>query len=481
MKRLALDSGPIHFIGIGGAGMSGIAEVMHTMGYKVQGSDLAESPAVQRLRQLGVTVHPGHHADHLGEARLAVFSSAIKPGNPELAAARARALPVVRRADMLAELMRFKSSIAVAGTHGKTTTTSLIAAILDAANYDPTVINGGVINAYGANARPGAGEWMVVEADESDGTFTRLPVSVAVVTNIDPEHLDHYRGFDALQDAFRRFVENIPFYGFAVMCLDHRQVQALVARIEDRRIVTYGLSPQADIQARDARLSGGGMRFTLCVRETRTGLCAERGLIHLPMPGAHNMRNALAAIAVGLQLGVDVDTIRAALAAFAGVGRRFSLAGRWNGAAIYDDYAHHPVEIAAVLETARAMCKGRVIAVVQPHRYTRLAALFDDFTACFNHADRVIVAPVYPAGEAPIPGINRDALAAGLRAAGHRAVEVVDGPAGLPGRIAAAARPGDLVMCMGAGDITHWANQLPERLAALPAASPAPQRQGGGR
>src|SRR5499433_2915667 len=467
--RLPREIGPIHFIGIGGIGMSGIAEVLSNLGYTVQGSDASDGANVARLREKGVRVTVGHKAENVDGADVVVVSTAIKRDNPELVAARAQSLPVVRRAEMLAELMRLKSCIAIAGTHGKTTTTSMVATLLDAGNLDPTVINGGIINAYGTNARLGAGDWMVVEADESDGTFLKLPTDVAIVTNVDPEHLDHFKSFDAVQDAFRAFVENVPFYGFSVMCIDHPIVQNLVGHIEDHRIVTYGENPQADVRLVDVSHAGGTSLFTVLFRETAARPAHEIKNIALPMPGRHNALNATAAISIAHDLGIPDDTIRQAFAKFGGVRRRFTRTGIWNGVTIIDDYGHHPVEIAAVLRAARESTKGRVLAVVQPHRYTRLASLFDQFCTCFNDADTVIVAHVYPAGEAPIAGIDRDALAAGLRTHGHRDVIALDGPNKLAPIIASAVGPGDYVVCLGAGSITQWAYALPGELAALEA------------
>ena len=464
--KLPRDIGPVHFVGIGGIGMSGIAEVMVNLGYTVQGSDQAEGANVKRLRDLGIKIAIGHAGGNLGGAEVVVVSSAIKPDNPELIAARAQRLPVVRRAEMLAELMRLKSCVAIAGTHGKTTTTSMVAALLDAAGLDPTVINGGIINAYGTNARLGLGDWMVVEADESDGTFLKLPADIAIVTNVDPEHLDHFGNFEAVQEAFRAFVENVPFYGFSVMCTDHPVVQSLVGRIEDRRMVTYGENPQADVRLVDISHAGGSSLFTIALRDRAGRFVRDIKNIALPMPGRHNALNATAAIAVALELDIGDDVIRDALASFGGVRRRFTRTGMWNGVTVIDDYGHHPVEIAAVLKAARESTKDQVIAVVQPHRYTRLAALFEQFCTCFNDADAVIVAPVYPAGEAPIPGIDRDALVQGLRTHGHRQVIALDGPEKLAPLIAGMARAGDYVVCLGAGSITQWAYALPGELAA---------------
>ena len=467
MQAMPLDIGIIHFVGIGGIGMSGIAEVMHNLGYQVQGSDIAQNANVDRLRALGMKIDGGHKAENLGDARVIVTSSAVKPDNPEVVAARKAMLPIVRRAEMLAELMRLKWSVAVGGTHGKTTTTSLVASVLDAAGLDPTVINGGIINAYGTNARLGDGEWMVVEADESDGTFLKLPADVAVVTNIDPEHLDHFKTFDAIKDAFRTFIENLPFYGFAVMCLDHPTVQELVGKIEDRRVVTYGENPQADVRLHDVDLTGGRSRFSVSIRDRKTGQVTDIADLSLPMPGHHNALNATAAIAVAYHLGMTPDAIRSGLKGFGGVKRRFTRTGDWKGVAIFDDYGHHPVEIAAVLRAARASTDGRVIAVVQPHRYSRLASLFDQFATCFNDADTVIVADTYAAGEQPLPGADRDSLVFGIKAHGHRHVLGIDGPQDIAGIVRDQAKAGDYVVFLGAGTITNWAYALPAELAAL--------------
>ncbi len=467
MRALPLTIGTIHFVGIGGIGMSGIAEVLHNLGYSVQGSDVADNPNVRRLRTLGIKIFIGHAAENIGEAAVVVVSSAIKAENAELAAARASLLPVVRRAEMLGELMRLKWSIAVAGTHGKTTTTSLVAALLEAGGFDPTFINGGIVNAYGTNARLGAGDFMVVEADESDGTFLKLPADIAIITNIDPEHLDHFKTFDAIKNAFLKFVENLPFYGFAVMCLDHPVVQELVGRIEDRRVLTYGENPQADARLVNVDLANGRSRFSVLLRERKTGREILFDNLELPMPGHHNALNATAALTVAHELGVSADTIRSALGQFGGVKRRFTPTGEWNGARIFDDYAHHPVEIAAVLRAARASTKAQVIAIMQPHRYSRLASLFNEFATCFNDADRVIIANVYPAGEAPIEGADRDGLVAAIKAHGHRQALALSRPEDLPELIRGLAKPGDYVIFLGAGNITQWAYALPGQLAAM--------------
>ncbi len=463
--KLPQTLGPIHFVGIGGIGMSGIAEVLINLGYKVQGSDASDNANVKRLRDKGALIHIGHRAENLGEAAVVVVSTAIKRENPELREARERRLPVVRRAEMLAELMRLRQCVAIAGTHGKTTTTSLVATLLDAGGFDPTVINGGIINAYGTNARLGEGDWMVVEADESDGTFLKLPADVAVITNIDAEHLDHFITFDAVKKAFRDFVENLPFYGFAVMCLDHPTVQDLVGRIEDRRVITYGENPQADVRLEAIDLDGGVSKFGVLVRDRKTGKDVRIDNLMLPMPGHHNALNATAAIAVAYELGMKPDDIRKALASFGGVKRRFTRTGTWNGVAIFDDYGHHPVEIAAVLRAARASTKGNVIAVVQPHRFTRLQSLFDQFATCLNDADAVIIADVYAAGEAPVEGIDRDHLVAAIKAHGHRQVLSLDRPEDLAPLVRSLARDGDYVVLLGAGNITQWAYSLPEELA----------------
>lgn len=465
--RLPTELSAIHFVGIGGIGMSGIAEVLHNLGYRVQGSDASDNANAKRLRDLGMKIFVGHDAAHLGDAEVVVVSTAIQRDNPELMAARERRIPVVRRAEMLAELMRLKTCVAIAGTHGKTTTTSLVATLLDAGHFDPTVINGGIINAYGTNARLGAGEWMVVEADESDGTFLKLPADVAIVTNIDPEHLDHFKTFDAIKEAFRTFVENLPFYGFAVLCLDHPTVQELVGKIEDRRVITYGENPQADVRLSKIDLKGGQSRFSVTIRDRKGGKSTMIDDLVLPMPGHHNALNATAAIAVAFHLGMAPDDIRKALASFGGVKRRFTKTGEWQGVMIYDDYGHHPVEIAAVLKAARASTSHQVIAVVQPHRYTRLHSLFEQFSTCFNDADHVIVAETYAAGEAPIKGADRDGLVEGLKAHGHRHVIPLHDPSELAKLVRGIAKPGDYVVLLGAGNITQWAYALPNELNAL--------------
>ena len=465
--KMPRNIGPVHFVGIGGIGMSGIAEILHNQGYKVRGSDSAENPNVQRLRKMGIEVEVGQKAENLKDAAVVVISSAIKKGNPELAAARARGLPVVRRAEMLAEIMRFKNAIAIGGTHGKTTTTTLVATLLDAGNMDPTVINGGIINAYGTNARLGDGEWMVVEADESDGTFVKLPADVAIVTNIDPEHLDYYGDFAGVQQAFLNFVENVPFYGFAVMCIDHPEVQALIGQIRDRRVITYGRNPQADVRLVDLEIKDGISHFAVEIRDRirMTHLRIEG--LELPMPGEHNALNATAAIAVADQLKVPAEAIRKGLKGFSGVKRRFTRTGVVGGITVIDDYGHHPVEIAAVLKAARQSTRRDVIAVVQPHRYSRVHDLFNDFATCFNDADTVIVAPIYAAGEAPIEGVTHEELVQRIRARGHRDARVIDRPEALAPLIASRAADGDYVVCLGAGNITQWAASLPAELGAL--------------
>ncbi len=467
MRALPLTIGTIHFVGIGGIGMSGIAEILHNLGYEVQGSDIAESANVRRLAELGIPIAIGHRAENLGNAQVVVISSAVKRDNPEVVAARARLVPVVRRAEMLGELMRLKWSIAIAGTHGKTTTTSMVGALLDAAQLDPTVINGGIINAYGTNARLGAGDWMVVEADESDGTFVKLPATIGIVTNIDPEHLDFYGNFDAVQQAFESFITNIPFYGFAALCIDHPVVQSMIPRVADRRIVTYGMSPQADIRGVDIEIGPKGARYDVVIADRFNGTSRTLRHLELPMFGQHNVQNSLAAIAVAEEMGLGEEVIRSALGRFKGVKRRFTKTGEWNGVTVIDDYGHHPVEIAAVLRAARSAASGNVIAIVQPHRYTRLSNLFDEFCTCFNDADIVVVAEVYAAGEQPIEGASRDALVAGLRARGHRNAQPLSDPKELAPLVRELAKPGDFVVCLGAGSITYWAQSLPGELDRL--------------
>ncbi|MEL7344889.1 MAG: UDP-N-acetylmuramate--L-alanine ligase [Pseudomonadota bacterium] len=460
--KLPTEMGPIHFVGIGGIGMSGIAEVLLNHGYTVQGSDLKATPITERLARLGAKIFEGQRASNLEDAEVVVISSAIKTGNPELDAARAMGLPVVRRAEMLAELMRLKSNIAVAGTHGKTTTTTMVATLLDAGGIDPTVINGGIIHAYGSNARMGQGEWMVVEADESDGTFNRLPATIAIVTNIDPEHMEHWGSIENLRKGFNDFVSNIPFYGLAVLCTDHPEVQALVGRITDRRVVTFGFNAQADVRAVNLEYVNGVPNFDIALANDEMVIegCT------LPMPGDHNVSNALAAVAVARHLGMKGSEIRDALAAFKGVNRRFTKVGEVDGITIIDDYGHHPVEIAAVLKAARQSSDGRVIAVHQPHRYSRLSGLFDDFCACFHDADVVGIAEVFAAGEDPIEGADRDSLVAGMIRHGHRHARAIESEADLVRMVSEQAVPGDIVVCLGAGTISTWANNLAGHLEA---------------
>lgn len=469
MKGVGTDIGTIHFIGIGGIGMSGIAEVMHNLGYDVQGSDVAEGYVVEGLRAKGIRVMIGHKAENLGDAAVVVTSTAIKRGNPEVELALETRVPVIRRAEMLAELMRLKSTVAVAGTHGKTTTTSMVAALLDAGGVDPTVINGGIINSYGSNARLGNSDWMVVEADESDGSFLRLDGTIAVVTNIDPEHLDHYGDFDRVKDAFVEFVGNVPFYGAALLCLDHPEVQAILPRVQDRRIVTYGFSAQADIRGDNVVSFPGGNRFDIQVRE-RDGSTRKIEGIEMPMPGRHNVLNAMAAIGVALHMGIDDATIQTGFAKFGGVKRRFTKVGEiavgGGSAIVIDDYGHHPVEIKAVLAAAREGAQGRVIAVVQPHRFTRLRDLMDDFQQAFNDADMVYATPVYTAGEQPIEGVDSAALVAGLKRRGHRHASTVADMDELVDAIAADIQPDDMIVCLGAGDITKWAASLATAVSA---------------
>ncbi|MXO89548.1 UDP-N-acetylmuramate--L-alanine ligase [Pontixanthobacter aquaemixtae] len=465
MKGVGTDIGTIHFVGIGGIGMSGIAEVMHNLGYTVQGSDMAEGPSVVRLRDKGIQIFIGHQKEHVEGVAVVVTSTAVRRTNPEVAHALENRIPVVRRAEMLAELMRLKSTVAVAGTHGKTTTTSMIAALLDAGKVDPTVINGGIIEQYGSNARMGDSDWMVVEADESDGSFLRLDGTIAVVTNIDPEHLDHYGDFDGVKDAFVEFIHNVPFYGAAILCIDHPEVQAVVGKVRDRRVVTYGFSLQADICGVNVRPVDGGNVFDVVVRQRGEEDRRIEG-VRLPMPGRHNVQNALAAIAVAIEMGCEDAVIVDGFGEFTGVRRRFTKVGSIAGATIIDDYAHHPVEIQAVLGAARESAKGRVIAVMQPHRYTRLNDLMDEFQNCFNEADQVYVTPVYEAGEDPIDGVNSEALVSGLKSRGHRSAAAVSDQADLAQTLAGELAQGDLVVCLGAGDITKWAAGLADAIEA---------------
>ena len=466
MKGVGTDIGTIHFVGIGGIGMSGIAEVMHNLGYQVQGSDIAESAVVESLRDKGIDVKIGHKPENVEGTSVIVTSTAVKRGNPEVEKALADRIPLVRRAEMLAELMRLKSTIAIAGTHGKTTTTSMVAAMLDAGGIDPTVINGGIINNYGSNARLGDSEWMVVEADESDGSFLRLDGTIAVVTNIDPEHLDHYGSFDKIKDSFVEFIENVPFYGAAILCLDHPEVQAILPRIRDRRLITYGFSAQADIKGVNVTPIPGGNRFDVVVRN-RDGETRTIEGITLPMPGRHNVENAIAAVAVGLEMGMSDDQIARGFDQFGGVKRRFTKVGEVDGAVIIDDYGHHPVEIRAVLSAAREGAEGRIIAVVQPHRFTRLRDHMEEFQQAFNDADMVYVTPVYVAGEESIEGVDSEALAAGLRRRGHRVAETVADMDDLVSRLAEVAQAGDMIVCLGAGDITKWAAGLADAIGEV--------------
>ncbi|MCB8874564.1 UDP-N-acetylmuramate--L-alanine ligase [Acidisoma silvae] len=479
MRALPLTIGTIHFVGIGGIGMSGIAEVLHNLGYSVQGSDIAESANVKRLRGEGIEVSIGHDEKNLRKAQVVVVSTAVKADNPEVQAARAKLIPVVRRAEMLAELMRLRWSVAIGGTHGKTTTTSLIAAVLEGAGLDPTVINGGIINAYGTNTRLGSGDWMVVEADESDGSFLRLPAVISVVTNMDPEHLDHWGNQEAMEAGYRQFVGNIPFYGFAILCVDHPAVQQMIPRLSDHRIITYGFSPQADVRAERLVMDKGGANFEVVITDRLRNRQRRMGPFRLPMLGQHNVSNALAAIAVGVEMEIGETALRQSLAAFRGVKRRFTKTGETGGITIIDDYGHHPVEIAAVLKAARQAGGRNVIAVVQPHRFTRLQSLFEEFCACMNDAGTVIVADVYAAGEAPIAGIDRDALVDGLRARGHRSVVPLPSPDHLAEMVHAMAQSGDIVVCLGAGNITAWANALPAQLQALQNQQAQPGRRAG--
>lgn len=463
MRHMPIDIGTLHFVGIGGIGMSGIAEILHALGYSVQGSDIAESPNVLRLREKGMDVHIGHKAENIEGASVLVVSSAIKQDNPELIAARAAGLPIVRRAEMLAELMRMKWSFAIGGTHGKTTTTSMVGAMLEAGGFDPTVINGGIVNSYGTNVRLGEGDFLVAEADESDGTFTRLPACVSVITNMDPEHMEHYGSFENVRKAYRRFVMNLPFYGYAVLCSDHPEVQALIPELSDRRIITYGFNPQADVRAVNIRADQAGMTFDVEFGGDPEDMLRD---VFLPMHGKHNVQNALVAVAIAREMEMPAALIKKGLENFSGVKRRFTKTGEVKGVTVIDDYGHHPVEIAAVLHAARDAAgeTGRVVAVMQPHRYSRLHDLMDEFCTCFNDADSVIIADVYPAGEDPIEGADKAHLAEGIRKHGHRDVRTLEGSEKLPATLADMVEDGDFVICLGAGDITKWAYALPKQL-----------------
>ncbi len=467
MRSMPLDIGCLHFVGIGGIGMSGIAEVMHNLGYTVRGSDQARGSNVERLEDLGIKIVIGHSAENIEKASVVVISSAIKSSNPEIKAARMQLIPVVQRAEMLAEVMRLKWSIAVGGTHGKTTTTSMIAALLDAADIDPTVINGGILNAYGSNARLGKGDWMVVEADESDGTFVRLPATIATVTNIDPEHLDYYGDFDGVRDAFKSFIENIPFYGAAILCLDHPEVQALINRITDCRIITYGIDENADFRALNIKSTISGSQFDICVRDRINGNQFMINDLFIPMLGRHNVLNALAAISVTLEMGIEKELIKKGLSEFKGVDRRFTKVGEVNGISIIDDYAHHPIEIISALRAAREVCKGNIIAVVQPHRFSRVKSLFVEFCSCFDDADIVVVSDIFPAGEVPIKDINKESLISGLHDHGHKSVHSLSDPDDLPSMIDSFAQSGDFIVLLGAGTITNWAQSLPSKLQKI--------------
>jgi UDP-N-acetylmuramate--alanine ligase len=462
--------GLFHVVGIGGIGMSAIAEVMHTRGFHVQGSDLKDGANLARLRAKGISCLIGHDPSNIDGASYLVISSAVKPGNPEFEAARERGIPIIRRAEMLAELMRPCATVSITGTHGKTTTTSLIADVFKAAQLDPTVITGGIINAWGSNARIGRGKWMVVEADESDGTFLKLPTQIGVITNIDPEHMDYWPSVEALHLAFSQFIEAIPFYGLAVPCIDHPVVRELLAKLggaaNGRRTVTYGVARDADIRLINLRPNHNSITFDADLGPGVKGGARKLEDLTLPVLGHYNALNALGALAASIEAGISDEVIRSAFASFSGVKRRFSRAGDWQGVAVYDDYAHHPVEIAAVLRAARMAGNGRILAVLQPHRYTRLQSLFNEFSACLDDADIVVVTPVYSAGEAPIPGIDRDELAASLRRHGHPQVMTVEDEQGLVETIASIAKSGDLVVGLGAGTITDWINALPSRLAS---------------
>lgn len=469
MNNIPFNLGTLHFVGIGGSGMSCIAELMHNLGYKVQGSDISVSQNIVRLRDMGIRIEIGHCAENISGAGVVVVSSAIHENNPEIMEARHCRIPVVRRSEMLAELMRLKWSIAVGGTHGKTTTTSMIGAVMQVAGLDPTVANGGIINSYGTSAHLGDGKWLVAEADESDGSFIKLPATAVVVTNMDPEHLDYYGSYEKMKDAFLSFVQNIPFYGFACLCSDHPEIQKLISKVTDRLIITYGFNQQAQICAQNIEMKPGLITFDVQVAAeispTKEDYYIKK--ITLPVYGKHNIQNAMAAIGVGLQLGVNEENIKTALSNFKGVQRRFTKRGSVNNIDIIDDYAHHPVEIMATIKAARDVVKNNVIVVFQPHRYSRVQSLFEMFCTAFNDADYVIVTDVYSAGENEIEGVNKHNIAEGLRTHGHRHVIELDSPENLPQTIINIANPNDIVLCLGAGTISSWAKKLPEQLSKL--------------
>ena len=458
-RTMPLNIGRIHLIGIGGIGISGIAEILHNLGYSVSGSDIADNANVARLRKMGIVVFIGHQASNIEGAAVIVYSTAVSADNPEIVAARVKNIPVLHRAEMLAEIARLKATVAIAGTHGKTTTTTMNAAMFAAAKLDPTIINGGIINAYGTNAVLGKGDWLVVEADESDGTFIRIPSTIGIVTNIDAEHLDYWKTFDNIVEGFRTFIKQLPFYGLAVLCNDHPVVARLAKEITDRRIVTYALNDDADLRATNLRFTPEGTRFDV----------GDLKDLLLPMPGVHNVQNALSAIAVAQELQFGEEVIRSALANFSGVKRRFTKTGEGKGITVIDDYGHHPKEIQATLAAARTIqqTKGKIIAVAQPHRYSRLSSLFDGFCNCFTDADTVIITEVYSAGEQPIAGYDRDTLVAGITKTGHKNVHPLPKREDLAALIAQHAKAGDMVVCLGAGSISQWAYQLPEELQAV--------------
>ena len=470
--QMPRDLGTFHIIGIGGIGMSAIAEVLLAKGYSVQGSDQKDSANVRRLRAKGVRVFVGHDAINLVGARQVVISTAVKKGNPELEAARAKGLPIIRRAEMLAELMRLYSTVSITGTHGKTTTSSLVSHMFESAGLDPTVITGGIINSWGTNARLGNGRWMVVEADESDGTFTRLPTEIGIVTNIDPEHLDYFGSVETMHREYEAFMRNVPFYGLLVACVDHPVVADMVARLDmrtdGRRLLTYGTRDGADLVITAHTQAGHVSTFDVRLSQRVAGGARTLAGLDLPLPGRHNALNALGAIAVAAEAGIPDEKIRTGLASFSGVKRRFQPTGEWNGVSFYDDYGHHPAEIAAVLQAARAGAKGRVIAVFEPHRYTRIRDLFGEFAACFHEADSVVVGPLYTAGEQPIAGIDNHAIAEAIRATGHPSVLVIDSPTELIGLVGRYGRADDMIVFLGAGTSTDWAHALPGWLAEQP-------------
>ena len=452
--------GKIHFIGIGGIGMSGIAEVLIAHGYDIQGSDVSDTKITRRLQKIGAKIFLNQNAQNLINANVVVVSSAIKPDNIELQTASKLNLPIVQRAEMLAELMRFKSNISVAGTHGKTTTTTLVAGLLDSGGLDPTVINGGIIHAYGSNARTGDGDWMVVEADESDGSFLKLPSTISIVTNIDCEHMEHYGSFENLKNAFNQFISKIPFYGIAVLSVDDKNTKEISKKINNRKIVTFGKSADADVRAKNISFQNGKSRFDIGFSDGSKSISG----LEFPMTGEHNILNLLAAVCVARYFGMSEENIRSGVAEFSGVNRRFTFLGQFNGVIFVDDYAHHPTEIRAVLKAAKQTAMGKVVAIHQPHRFSRLANLFEEFIECFEDADVVGITPVFAAGEEAIAGVTSKNLIARISKRHNKVVRKIKNEEVLEDFVIKNTEPNDLVIFMGAGSISTWANNMMERL-----------------